>query len=139
MEVDGAEVEGEEVEGAVEGAEVEGALEGAEVEGAEVEGAAVGARVLQTDMLSRVYRMSGQGVHPEKLGSPHHQQKFEQPATLAVSQLDRSWVNSSAPTNMLAMLITCAVEVKFTVEAKLEALANMLTMLVTLEVFSATG
>ena len=45
----------------------------------------------------------------------------------------------STSTNMECILVTFAVDVKFTVEAKLEALENMPAMLVTLEVFMVTG
>lgn len=54
-----------------------------------------------------------------------------QMVTLEVSQLDKSCVNRVSLANMPFMLVTKAVEVKFTVLAKLVAPLNMRSILVT--------
>lgn len=66
-----------------------------------------------------------QGRHRGKLGKPHQSQKKEQLVTLEVSQLAKSCSNQDAFVNMDDMSVTCAVEEKFSVEAKLVALENI--------------
>lgn len=60
-----------------------------------------------------------------KLASPQYAQKLEHEATFETFQLDKSCVNESALPNIEVMSITFTVEVKSSVELKLEAAANI--------------